>query len=60
MVLSETWKRAVDSVPLDKGCEMFDGKLTHEKWNESDRDNFADSDDSQILLKWEGGDYKVL
>ena len=24
----------VDSVPPDKGCEMFDGKLTHEQWDE--------------------------
>ena len=31
---------------------MLDGELTHEKLDENDSENFADSDDSYILLKW--------
>jgi len=49
----------VDSVPPDKGCEVLAGELTHEKWGENDSENFADSDDAHILLKW-GGHYKML
>ena len=30
---------------------MLDGELTHGKWDENDSENFADSVDSQILLK---------
>ena len=44
----------VDSIPPDKGCEVLDGELTHGKWDENDSENFADSDDSRILLKWVG------
>ena len=40
----------VDSVPPNKGCEVLDRKLNHEKWDESEK--FIDSDDSHILLKW--------
>ena len=40
----------VDSVPPDKG-EMLDEELSHEKWDENDSENFADSDDSHSLLK---------
>jgi len=50
----------VDSVPLDKGWEVFDGKLTHEWWDKNDSKNFADSDDAHILLKLGKGHYKVL
>ena len=32
---------------------MLDGELTHEKWDKNDSENFADSDDSHILLTWE-------
>ena len=42
----------VDSVPSDKGCEVFDGELTHDYWDENDIENFAYNDDSHILLKW--------
>ena len=31
---------------------MLDGELTHEKWDENESENFADSDDGHILLKW--------
>ena len=41
----------VDSVPSDKGYEVFDGELTRE----NDSENFADNDDGHILLKWGGG-----
>ena len=43
----------VGSAPPDKGCEMLDGALTYEYYDENDSKNFADSDDSHILLKWE-------
>ena len=33
---------------------MFDGELTKEKWDENYIENFADNDDSYILLKWGG------
>ena len=36
----------------EKGCEVIDGKLTHEQWNENDSENFADSNDGYLLLKW--------
>ena len=49
----------VESVSPDKGCKMLDGELTHEEWDENDSENFADSDDSHIMLKWEGC-YKML
>ena len=42
----------VDSVPPNKGCEVLYGELTHEQWGENDNENFADSNDSHILLKW--------
>ena len=42
----------VESVPPDKSCEVLDGELTHKLWGEYDSENFADSDDSHILLKW--------
>ena len=42
----------VDSVPPDKGCEVLDGELTHEYQDENDSENFADSNDSHILLTW--------
>ena len=45
----------LDSVLPDKGWEVLDGELTHEKWDENDSENFADSDDSHILLKRGGG-----
>ena len=45
----------VESVPPDKGGDVLDGELTHEKWSENDSENFADSDDSHILLKWGRG-----
>ena len=44
----------VDSVPSEKGYEVLDGELTPEKRNKNDSENFADSDDDQILLKWVG------
>ena len=31
----------VDSIPLEKGCEVIDGQLTHEKWDENDSENFC-------------------
>jgi len=42
----------VDSAPPGKCCEVLDGELTHEEWDENDTENFADSDDAHILLKW--------
>ena len=42
----------VESVPPDKGCEVLDGELTHEKWDENDSENLTDIDDSHTLLKW--------
>ena len=42
----------VDSVSPDKSCEALDGELTHELWDGKDSENFADSDDGYILLKW--------
>ena len=50
----------IDGVPPDKGCEMVDGELTQALWDEYDSENFADSDDGQILRKWGGGHYKML
>ena len=44
----------VDSVPPDKGCEVLDGEFTHEKWDENNSENSADSPDSHVLLKWGG------
>ena len=41
----------VDSVPPDKSCEVFDGELNHEQWDENDSKNFGDRDDVLILLK---------
>ena len=35
----------VDIVTPGKGCEVLDGELTHEKWDENDIENFAESDD---------------
>ena len=31
---------------------MLDGEFTQEQWDENDSENFADRDDSHILLKW--------
>ena len=42
----------LDSVPLDKSCEVLGGELTHEKWDENDSEHFADSDYGHIFLKW--------
>ena len=42
----------VDSVPSEKGCEVLDGELTHGQRDKNDNTNFADSDDSHVLLKW--------
>ena len=44
----------VDSVPPDRGCEVLDAELTHEQWDKKDSDDFADSDDVDILLNWRG------
>ena len=49
----------VDSVPPDKGCESLDGELTHEYWDENDSEDFADTTDGHILLKWRVR-YKML
>ena len=49
----------VDSVPPDKGCKVIDGELTHEQWDKNDSENFPDSNDAHILLKW-GGYNKML
>ena len=46
-----------DNAPSGTGCEMLDGELTRE-WDENDSENFADSDDAHILLKWGRGYYK--
>ena len=48
----------VDSVLPDKSCKVLYEELTHEKWGENDSKNFADSDDSHILLN--GGHNKML
>ena len=48
----------VNSVPFDKGCEVLDGELTYEYWNQNDSENFADSYDSYILQK--GDHYEML
>ena len=50
----------VDSVPLDKGCEVLDDDWTHEQLDENDSENFADSDDGHILLKWGGGERVII
>ena len=44
----------VDIVLPDKGCEVLDGDLTPEYWNENDSENFADSGDSYILVQLRG------
>ena len=44
--------------PPDKGCDLLDGELTHEYWDENGSENFPDSDDGHIFLKW--GAYKML
>ena len=49
----------VDSVPPDKGCEVLDGEMYDEEWNQNDNKNVADSDGTQILVKW-GGRCKML
>ena len=41
----------VDSGPPDKGCEVLDGELTHEYWDENDSENFAVNNDIHISLK---------
>ena len=46
-----------DSVSPHKGCAVLDGELTHESQDKNDSENFADSNDIQILLKWGGGSY---
>ena len=33
---------------------MLDGELTHEKRDENDSENVADSGDGHTLLKWKG------
>ena len=45
----------VGSVPPYKGCEVLDGELTDEQWNQNDSEKFADKVDGHILLKWGGG-----
>ena len=37
----------VDSVPPDEGCEVLDGEVTDEEWDENDNENVADSDDEE-------------
>ena len=50
----------VDSVPPDEGCEVLDGEVTDEKWDKNGNRYFADSDDTQNLMKLGGGGhYKV-
>ena len=49
----------IESVPPDTGCEVLDGGLTHQKWDENDSENVADNDDGHIMLKW-GDHYKML
>ena len=36
---------------LTRAVKCLFGELTYEKWGENDSEPFADSDDSQILLK---------
>ena len=47
------------SVPPNKGCEVLDGKLTHE-WDRNDREDFAVGNDIRILLEWGGGNIRML
>ena len=50
MILPDCIKQKLDgmadSVPPEKGCDVLDEGLTHEKWDENGREDFADSDDS--------------
>ena len=41
----------MDSAPTNKGCEVLDGELTHEYWDENDSEKFTDSDNGHILRK---------
>ena len=49
-----------DSVPPDEGCEVLDGEVNDEEWNKNDNKDFADCDDTNILVKWGEGHYKML
>ena len=46
----------VDIVRPEKGCEVPDGELTHEKRDKNDDRTCADSDDSHIVLNLGGRD----
>ena len=50
----------VDGVPLDMGCKVLDGELTHDELDENDSEHFTDGDDAHILLKWGGGHNRML
>ena len=50
----------VGSVPPDKCCAVLDRELGREYWDENDGENFADGNDSHILLKCGGGHFQVL
>ena len=50
----------VDSVPPDKGCEVLDGELTREQRDKNNGENFVDSNDIHIQLKWGMSHYKML
>ena len=50
----------VDSVPPDEDFEVLDGKINDEEWDRNGNENVADSDNTHKLIKWGGGQYKVL
>ena len=47
----------VNSVAL---CEVLDGEVSDEEWDENDNKSVADSDDTHSLVKMGGGQYNML
>ena len=44
----------VDSVPPDEGCEVLGGEVNNEEFDTNDNKNYADSNDTHILVEWGG------
>ena len=42
----------VDSISLDKGCEVFDDEENDEEWDKNDNRNVVYGDNTHILIKW--------
>ena len=56
------WKldEVVDSVLPDEGCEVLGGEVNDEEWDKNDSKNATDGDDTCTLVKWGGGNFKLL